>query len=240
MVLEPEAFRRLCRARAILCDVDGDAPTVGELAARLGLSPFQLIRSFEAAFGRTPHQLRIHARLERAKHLLAADRPVTDVCMGVGFSSLGSTAIQTEGRLARIEGLWWQFSLTERSEWEPAAVRLLRIARGRDGVLEVSGRSWGADGRLCATYLSEAVREKKEPSAVFYYWKGERPLDANAPKLEGTGEIRLESGERAAGYWTTHADTGPGVNARTVGVYLRADPEDLTILDGRDISNERS
>ena len=143
-------------------------------------------------------------------------------------------AIQNEGRFARIEGLWWQFSLTERSLDEPSAVSLLQIVRTRDGVLEVNGRSWQADGRLSATYWSEAVREKKEPSGLFYYWKGERPMHPNAPKLEGTAEIRLESAERATGYWTTHADTSPSVNARTVGVYLRADPRDMAILDGSD------
>ena len=143
-------------------------------------------------------------------------------------------AIDNAGRLARIEGLWWQFSLTERSQEEPSAVSLLRIARNRDGALELSGQSWQADGRLSATYWSEAVREKKEPSGLFYYWRGERPLHPNAPKLEGTGEIRLESAERATGYWTTHADTGPSVNARTVGVYLRADAEHIGILDGSD------
>ena len=30
-------------------------------------------------------------------------------------------AIENQGRIARIEGLWWQFSLTARSSWEPAA-----------------------------------------------------------------------------------------------------------------------
>src|SRR5215471_17045350 len=40
-----------------------------------------------------------------------------------------SKAIENEGRLARIEGLWWQFSLTERSQQEPSAVSLLRIGR---------------------------------------------------------------------------------------------------------------
>ncbi|TIO88422.1 MAG: nucleotide-binding protein, partial [Mesorhizobium sp.] len=69
---------------------------------------------------------------------------------------------------------------------------------------------------------------------IFYYWNGERPLDANAPQLHGTGEIRLESAERASGYFTTRSDTNPEVNARTSGVYLRADPQDLTILDGND------
>ena len=143
-------------------------------------------------------------------------------------------AIESAGRVARIEGLWWQFSLTERTAREPSAVSLLKISRDRDGALEVAGRSWQEDGRLSARYWSEAVKERKEPSGVFYYWKGERPLDPNAPQLYGTGEIRLESAERASGYWTTRADKHPEVDVRTSGVYWRADPEDMSILDGRD------
>ena len=143
-------------------------------------------------------------------------------------------AIENEGRVARIEGPWWQFSLTERTAREPSAVSLLRVSRGRDGALEMAGRAWQEDGRLSARYWSEAVKEKKDPSGLFYYWKGERPLDPNAPQLYGTGEIRLESAERASGYWTTRADMDPKVDARTAGVYLRAAPEDSSILDGRD------
>ncbi|MCI0416777.1 hypothetical protein L0222_28750 [bacterium] len=78
------------------------------------------------------------------------------------------------------------------------------------------------------------MKEKKESSGLFYYWKGERPMDPNAPQLDGTGEIRLESADRASGYFTTRSDSQPKLNARTAGVYLRADPEDLSILDGRD------
>jgi hypothetical protein len=52
--------------------------------------------------------------------------------------------------------------------------------------------------------------------------------------LDGTGEIRIESADRAAGYFTTRSETHPEINARTSGVYLRADPEDTSILDGRD------
>ena len=37
-----------------------------------------------------------------------------------------------------------------------------------------------------------------------------------------------------AGYWTTRSETDPRLNARTSGLYLRADAEDLSILDGRD------
>jgi hypothetical protein len=83
-----------------------------------------------------------------------------------------------------------------------------------------------------AIHWSEAVKEKKEPPGIFYYWKGERPRDPNAPQLDGTAEIRLESADRAAGYFTTRADTRP--NMRTSGVYWRADPKDMSILDGPD------
>ena len=50
-------------------------------------------------------------------------------------------AIENEGRVARIEGLWWQFSLTARGPREPSAVSLIRISRDRDGALELRGRS---------------------------------------------------------------------------------------------------
>jgi len=143
-------------------------------------------------------------------------------------------AIENEGQLARIEGLWWQYSLTERGPREPSAISLLRIWRDRVGALEIAGRSWQEDGTLSARYWSEASKEKKEPSGIFYFWRGERPRDPNAPQLEGTGEIRLESADRAAGYFTTRSDGRTKVNARTSGVYWRADPADMTILDGSD------
>jgi AraC-like DNA-binding protein len=55
------------------------------------LSRSQFIARYRATFGVTPHQTRIRARLERAKWLLAtSDLTVTDICMAVGFSSLGS------------------------------------------------------------------------------------------------------------------------------------------------------
>ncbi len=53
-------------------------------------------------------------------------------------------AIDSESRLKRIEGSWWQFSLTARTEKEPSALSLLKISRGRGGrrgALEVNGRA---------------------------------------------------------------------------------------------------
>lgn len=143
-------------------------------------------------------------------------------------------AIESEGALARIEGNWWQFSLTARTEKDPAALSLLKISRERDGALGVAGRSWQADGRLCARYWSEASRERDGSAGLFYYWKGERPLDVDTPQLYGTGEIKLESEDRANGYFTVRSDSDPALNARTSGIYWRADAEDVGILEGRD------
>ena len=143
-------------------------------------------------------------------------------------------AIEDQAQLARIDGLWWQFSLTERTAREPSAVSLLSISRTRDGALELTGRAWQEDGRLSSRYWSEAVKEKRDPAGLLYYWRGERPLDPNAPELHGRGEIKLESADRASGYWTTLSDAQPDVRAKTSGIYLRADAEDLRVLDGRD------
>src|SRR5262249_38904865 len=115
-------------------------------------------------------------------------------------------AIDAQGRISRLEGDWWQLSLTARTEFEPSAVSLLTIGRDRAGVLEVAGRGWQADGMLSARYWSEASKERVDPPGVFYFWRGERPRDQNAPQLEGTGEIKLEGVDRARGYWTTRSE----------------------------------
>jgi AraC-like DNA-binding protein len=91
MLLRHEGFRRLCRARDLLRESREPSPTIEQLAREVRISPFHFIRQFEAVFGVTPHQFRITSRIEVAKQLLAGgEHSVTDVCMEVGFSSLGS------------------------------------------------------------------------------------------------------------------------------------------------------
>ena len=143
-------------------------------------------------------------------------------------------AIENEGRAKRIEGLWWQFSLTERTEKEPSALGILKISRDRHGALEISGSGWQENGRLSARYWSEATKEKSDSSGLIYFWKGERPLAADAPRLEGSGELNLETADRATGYWITRSDRDPSLNYRTSGVYVRGDADDLSILEGHD------
>ena len=62
-----------------------------ELAALAGMSKFHLVRAFRAAYGETPIRYLSRRRIERAQDLLrSADLTVTEICMLVGFSSLGS------------------------------------------------------------------------------------------------------------------------------------------------------
>ena len=91
MLLRHEAFRNLCRARDLLAALDDEPLSIEAVASAVAISPFHFIRQFEAVFGSTPHQYRIQCRLDEAKRLLAAGQhSVTEVCMAVGFSSLGS------------------------------------------------------------------------------------------------------------------------------------------------------
>jgi transcriptional regulator GlxA family with amidase domain len=91
MVLDHDLFARLCRARVLLDESSERPLSIPDVARKVAISPFHFIRLFSALFGTTPHQFRIEARLHRAKHLLTSSRrSVTEVCMEVGFSSLGS------------------------------------------------------------------------------------------------------------------------------------------------------
>ena len=55
------------------------------------VSEAHFIRTFRATFGETPHRYLQRRRVERAMYLLrATQRSVTDVCLDVGFTSLGT------------------------------------------------------------------------------------------------------------------------------------------------------
>ncbi len=86
-----ESNRRMLRARDAM---DGayaaplDIPTLAQIA---NASEAHFIRTFRATFGETPNRYLQRRRVERAMFLLrSSDRSVTDICMDVGFSSLGT------------------------------------------------------------------------------------------------------------------------------------------------------
>ena len=94
MILRHEGFRRLCLARDLLLEVREAPLSIRDVAREVHISPFHLIRQFEAVFGETPHQFRQTSRIELARRLLeAGQHSVTDVYMEVGFTSLGSFSV---------------------------------------------------------------------------------------------------------------------------------------------------
>ena len=64
-----------------------DVPT---MAAAALMSPAHFSRRFRAAYGETPYAYLMTRRIERAKALLRQGMSVTDACMAVGCTSLGS------------------------------------------------------------------------------------------------------------------------------------------------------
>jgi AraC-like DNA-binding protein len=87
--------RHLLRVRDLIDRTHAEPLDIAALARSASVSPAYFSRSFKAAFGETPHQYLMSRRMERAKELLRAGAlPVTDVCMAVGFSSLGSFSSQ--------------------------------------------------------------------------------------------------------------------------------------------------
>ena len=86
-----DSNRRLLRARDAMDRSYFDPLDVPSLARIACVSEAHFIRTFRAAFGETPNRYLQRRRVERAMFLLrSSDRSVTDICMDVGFSSLGT------------------------------------------------------------------------------------------------------------------------------------------------------
>ncbi len=87
---ELETFAALRRARDLI-DRDFAQPLdVPTMAARAFMSPSHFSRRFRSAYGETPYSYLMTRRIERAMMLLRGGMSVTDACMAVGCTSLGS------------------------------------------------------------------------------------------------------------------------------------------------------
>src|SRR5512140_1958113 len=83
--------RRMLRARDAMDRAYAEPLDVGAVAAVAHVSASHFIRSFRAAFGETPHRYLQRRRVERSMFLLReTERSVTDICLDVGFTSLGT------------------------------------------------------------------------------------------------------------------------------------------------------
>src|SRR5437763_6881491 len=86
-----EQNRRLLRARDAMDRTYAEPLDVPALARIALVSEAHFIRSFRATFGETPHRYLQRRRVERSMFLLReTNRSVTDICLEVGFNSLGT------------------------------------------------------------------------------------------------------------------------------------------------------
>ncbi len=64
---------------------------LARVAAVAGISKYHFVRAFDAAYSETPMRYLSRRRIERAQDLLRhANLTVTEICIAVGFTSLGS------------------------------------------------------------------------------------------------------------------------------------------------------
>ena len=81
----------LRRARDLADRHYADPLDLDELASSASVSKYHFLRCFAATYGKTPALYLAERRIERAQDLLrATNLTVTEVCMLVGYSSLGS------------------------------------------------------------------------------------------------------------------------------------------------------
>ncbi len=86
-----DVHRRLLRARDLMDRRYADPLDIARLSAVAVMAPSHFIREFGRVFGETPHHYLQRRRVERAMFLLrTGEHSVTDVCLEVGFTSLGT------------------------------------------------------------------------------------------------------------------------------------------------------
>ncbi|WP_327264759.1 AraC family transcriptional regulator [Streptomyces sp. NBC_01232] len=73
-------------ARAVLQERMADPPSLEQLAAELGTSPFALLRAFRERYGMPPHTWLTDARVRRARRLLDAGTAPAEAAVTVGFT----------------------------------------------------------------------------------------------------------------------------------------------------------
>lgn len=99
--LHDDVLVRIARARQRVHDELAEPLDMATLAREACLSEKHFRRVFEQVYGTTPGRYLSRTRIERAKALLARGVPVTDACLRVGFSSLGSFSARFAAQTGR-------------------------------------------------------------------------------------------------------------------------------------------
>src|SRR6266581_8997009 len=86
-----ELNRRMLRARDAIDRAYAEPLDIPRLAQVASVSDAHFIRTFRSTFGETPHRYLQRRRVERAMFMLReTGRSITDICLDVGFGSLGT------------------------------------------------------------------------------------------------------------------------------------------------------
>jgi AraC-like DNA-binding protein len=86
-----ELNRRMLRSRDAIDRAYAQPLDIANLSQIASVSEAHFIRTFKATFGETPHRYLQRRRVERAMFMLReSERSVTDICLDVGFTSLGT------------------------------------------------------------------------------------------------------------------------------------------------------
>jgi AraC-like DNA-binding protein len=93
MNLTTDIYQRIATAKIYIDDNYHEAIDLDQISQKAFLSRFHFHRLFRKIYRRTPHQYLTRKRLDKAKDLLAENKPVTEVCNEVGFESIGSFSV---------------------------------------------------------------------------------------------------------------------------------------------------
>jgi len=93
MSINIEIYDRLIAAKTFMDENFHEPISLDQISQKAFLSRFHFHRLFSQVYRKTPHQYLTHRRMEKAKDLLEENKTVTDVCIEVGFESLGSFSV---------------------------------------------------------------------------------------------------------------------------------------------------
>jgi AraC-like DNA-binding protein len=148
-----ELLAHLRRARDLADRAYAERLDLASLATEAGISKFHFLRCFAATYGKTPAAYIAERRIERSQDLLrATNLTVTEVCLLVGYSSLGSFSKKfrelvgaspstyqarfAESGAPRIPGCYvFMHGLCDRAPETAGAVSAISEKQGSDGAI---------------------------------------------------------------------------------------------------------
>jgi AraC-like DNA-binding protein len=91
--LTSHTYQRIASAKIYIDENFHEPIDLDDIARQAFISRFHFHRLFRQIYRRTPHQYLTRKRLDKAKVLLAENKPVMEVCNEVGFESIGSFSV---------------------------------------------------------------------------------------------------------------------------------------------------